>query len=161
MNNDPSDYEQIRARTERRLSPMLKLHRRRTRLAVQFVIFCSFLLLNGLLYLSLQDHSLAMAFLDEYRWYMIFMVIWPVWLLALIIIAINLGLAFRREGFIQREMSREIDLERLRLLREPSQADQFSEKPKRMVSLSDDGELIENDELPDEPLRRNMNHREG
>jgi len=158
MSYDSIDYQRIRARTERRLSPMLKLHRRRTLFVVYIVLGCLFLLLNGLIY-----ETLSKQFSPEtvQNWYAAVMIGSMLWLTSVIIIAIGLALAFRREGFIQREMSREIDLERLRLLREPSQAEWNSEKPKRAVSLADDGELIASDELPDTPLRRNMNHREG
>ena len=96
-----------------------------------------------------------------------------IWLIALVYYALNLWADFRREGFIQREMNKEAELERLRLsivlarfgesVDDPlSQTLQRkSEKPKRTLSLSDDGELIANDELPDKPLRQNLNHREG
>jgi len=157
MNYDPIDYQRVRAHTEQRLSPMLKLHRRRTLFVIYIALGCLFLLLNWLV-----DERLSNQFSSAtvQNWYAIIMIGSMFWLSSVIIIAIGLALAFRREGFIQHEMSREIDLERLHLLRAGGQVEQFSEKPKRTVSLSDNGELIATDELPDKPLRQNINRRE-
>lgn len=183
MSYDSIDYQRIRARTEQRIMPLLRLYRRRIWLFGHIV---AFLLLNWFMYSSPWN---ATFFSTEETSYVNFdgtsgtftrhfpysalLLISVIWLIALVYYALNLWADFRREGFIQREMNKEAELERLRLsivlarfgesVDDPlSQTLQRkSEKPKRTVSLSDDGELIANDELPDTPLRRNTNHREG
>jgi len=182
MNNDPSDYHRIRAYAEERLKPMLRLQRQR---ALLFFNVLMFLVVNALVY-SQSDNPIfwniqQRQFSDYNGVIQTYTTVTPynsviaaslIWFVLLIIHAFSVTVAFRHEGAIQRQMNKEAELEKLYLsielarlggTAEPlSQTSQrVSEKLKRTVSLTDDGELIANDELPDKPLRRNMNQREG
>ena len=181
MNDEPSDYQRIRAYAEERLKPMLRLQRQRS---MWFVHMLTFMVINFLVYatadspvlFNIQDHHFTVNGAQEWFWtstpYPLTVIVSLVWFVVLIVHLLNVTVAFRNEGAIQREMNKATELEnlhlsielaRLRGSAEPlSQTSQRkSEKPKRTVTLSDDGELIANDELPDKPLRRNMNQREG
>ncbi len=79
-----------------------------------------------------------------------------VWLLLLIFHGLTVWMAFARERTVQREIERELELEKMRLqlelarLNKSDVMDSEQEKPKRVTGLSDDGELV----LEDQPLRR-------
>ena len=183
MSYDSIDYQRIRARTEQRIMPLLRLQRRRTWLLFHTAFF---VMLNLVIYsvetpvtfvredmvISYTDSG-ATAMIHSTHPYIAIILLSLMWMFLLIANFMVVSMAIRRENVIQREMNKEAELERLRLsivlarfgesVDDPlSQTLQRkSEKPKRTVSLTDDGELIANDELPDKPLRQNMNHREG
>ncbi len=84
------------------------------------------------------------------------------WFALIVVHVIITWMAFGRERMIQREVNREMELEKMRLQIEltrarglDSEPDEL-EKPKRGVSLTDDGEL-HFEETP--ARRRSTNHR--
>jgi len=182
MNNDPSDYQRIRAYAEERLKPMLRLRRQRT---IWFIHMLIFMVTNFLIYatadspllFNIQDHQYTDNGAQGWFWtstpYPLTIIVSLIWFVGLIIHLFSVTVAFRDESAIQREMSKATEFEKLRLsielarlgrtVDEPLlQTSQWkNEKPKRTVSLTDDGELVANDELPDKLLRQNTNQHEG
>ncbi len=177
MSDDPIDYERVRARTEKRLAPLLALRKRRMWLYIHIV---AFVVLNGIEYslfwspLFFDSVSTTHEFSgNTYTFvahspYPLVILMSAIWLVALIGFAINVTTAFRREGFIQREMKDDLELERLRMMASlarggsgvPDYIDppEMGEKFKRNLLLGDDGELIAEEE--DRP-RRGANGRNG
>ena len=150
MSDHEIDYEHVRAQTERRLAPMLRLHHRRTRLLAYTFVYI-------MLILSAQSW-LAAPYNDT-----IIMLI-SVCFALLMALTLQFIFAWRRETMMQAEMKHELEIERLRLLHglaRGTDGDGLAEKAKRSVSLSDDGELItEGDDSPAESLQQRANHRE-
>ncbi len=180
MSNDPLDYQQIRTLTEQRLAPILRLRQRRMWLFIHIVAFA---VLNMLLYSNAMfpdpvfydSHPVTWTNLDGslettiyHSPYSLVVIISALWLIAIIGFVINVTAAFRREGFIQREMKDDLELERLRMMASLARggsgesgyidSPEMGEKRKRNLSLGDDGELIA--EEADRP-RRGANGRGG
>ncbi len=181
MSPDPIDYEAVRARVEKRLEPRMRLLRRRAWLFAHILIFVAVMLLiyntghDGSLFFFSTSHSVPEnSFTDiatgapviipgytylEWQPYALVSLLSFGWLLLVILHALNVWMAFGRERVIQREMDREMELEKMRLQLELAQAgsagaiDGESEKPKRGTVLADDGELS----FENETVRRDMN----
>jgi len=149
MIDDSIKHDYIRAKTEQRMMPMMRLRQRQFWLVLFAFVFI-----------------IASFFINVLRGTEIYNVVMPLFWLCFalgMIQTVRFMFDFQREHALQKEMKREMELERLRLLHDlayPEQVKMATEKLKNTVSLSDDGELIANDELPDTPLRQNMNHRE-
>jgi hypothetical protein len=179
MSSNHIDYEAVRDQVERRLAPRIRLLRRRWWLFAHIAIFLTimaFIHVNdhtgSLFYYSTSGTVATQSFPDpgggtpitipEYTYinwqpYPLVSFISAIWFIVLILHVLNIWMAFGRERLIQREMDREIELERMRLQLELAHAtgmpadDHTSEKPKRLVRLSDDGELLH------EEIRGNTN----
>jgi len=149
MIDDSIKHDYIRAKTEQRMMPMMRLRQRQFWLVLFAFVFI-----------------IASFFINVLRGTEIYNVVMPLFWLCFalgMIQTVRFMFDFQREHALQKEMKREMELERLRLLHDlayPEQVKMATEKLKNTVSLTDDGELIANDELPDKPLRRNMNQRE-
>ena len=182
MSDNLIDHETVRARVEKRLEPRLKLLRRRAWLIAHFVIFLAGMLIiystefgKSIFYWSSSYTIPASRFLDadgkpfeiaaQTVWtsqpYPATNLLTVLWFLAIVIYALNLWSAFSRERAIQREVDREMELEKMRMQLELGGAGRASgnepdaEKPKRVARLSDDGELL----YEQESARRGKNHR--
>ncbi len=149
MIDDSIKHDYIRAKTEQRMMPMIRLRRQQFWLVLFAFVFI-----------------IATFFTNALRGTETYNVVMPLFWLCFalgMIQTVRFMFDFQREHALQKEMKREMELERLRLLHDlayPEQVKMATEKLKNTVSLTDDGELIANDELPDKPLRQNMNHRE-
>ena len=149
MIDDSIKHDYIRAKTEQRMMPMMRLRQRQFWLVLFAFVFI-----------------IASFFINVLRGTEIYNVVMPLFWLCFalgMIQTVRFMFDFQREHALQKEMKREMELERLRLLHDlayPEQVKMATEKLKNTVSLTDDGELIANDELPDKPLRHNMNQRE-
>ena len=149
MIDDSIKHDYIRAKTEQRMMPMMRLRRQQFWLVLFAFVFI-----------------IAIFFVSALRGTEIYNVIMPLFWICFalgMIQTVRFIFDFQREHALQKEMKREMELERLRLLHDlayPEQVKMASEKLKNTVSLNDDGELIANDELPDKPLRQNINQRE-
>jgi len=149
MIDDSIKHDYIRAKTEQRMMPMMRLRQRQFWLVLFAFVFI-----------------IASFFINVLRGTEIYNVVMPLFWLCFalgMIQTVRFMFDFQREHALQKEMKREMELERLRLLHDlayPEQVKMATEKLKNTVLLTDDGELIANDELPDKPLRRNMNQRE-
>jgi hypothetical protein len=169
------DHESVRARVEQRLAPRMRLLRRRFWLFAHIVIFITTMLTiysggnhaNSPLYFLADTYTIpASSFLgptgetiniaaqtfESWQPYPLVTFLSLVWFIVLILHIVNIWAAFGRERLIQREMDREMELEKMRLQLALAGANQRNipdtdlEKPKRVASLSDDGELIFDDE---------------
>jgi hypothetical protein len=174
------DYEAVRDQVQRRLAPRIRLLRRRWWLFAHiaiFLIIMAFVHVNdhtgSLFYYSTSGTVAAQSFpgpngsttIPEYTYtnwqpYPLATAISAIWFIVLILHVLNIWIAFGRERLIQREMDREIELERMRLQLElahvtgSSAGDNEVEKPKRLVRLSDDGELLHEEIRGDTNRRR-------
>lgn len=173
MSDYEIDHEIVRAHAEKRLEPRIKLWRRRRWLLVLivgFVLFTMFVhgpyslygvLLErmGLLYWDSQLSTfVSKTLIDPMLWAA---ALWIAWGLFIPMYAVSLFLAFGREGAIQREINREMELEKMRLQlqlarirRGDTEFDE--EKPKHVASLSDDGEIL----FEEKPTWRNTSRRQ-
>ncbi len=171
MSFDPVDYRRIRAQTEERLKPLIRLQRLRNWLLLEIGLFIAALILVFGGY-----HPEFWATVDEKfqdPWgnvntyshsvptvlYNTLVAIAVIWFVLMIVQALVLWMSFRHELFIQREMNKALELERLHLA--TRLADQLAleqseprEKPKRSAWLSDDGELIHGEPAQGIPWKR-------
>ncbi len=149
MADDSIKNEYIRAKTEQRLLPMIRLRRRQVGLLIFAFVFIPL--------------TFVMNVLRGSEVYNVLMPLFWICFVLGIIAVIRYGLDFQRENALQKEMKREIDLEHLRLLHDlayPDQGRQRGEKLKNTLSLSDDGELIAN-EAPDARVNHLPNQASG
>ncbi len=148
MPDDALKHELIRAQTEARLDPMLRLRRR------QF-------LLLGMLPVYFFLMGITMVLRGSAIYDLLMPLTWVVFVL-LFIQVVRFAIDYHHETIVQRETKKAMELERLRLLHALAYADDavtIGEKAKYGVSLSDDGELSgEDEETQGKPLRRNVAH---
>src|SRR5258708_7713821 len=147
MMDDAIKHDYIRAKTEQRMMPMVRLRRR------QF-----WLLTFAGMFIFLTFFTNALRGNEIYNVVMPFF--WICFALGMIQ-TIRFIFDFQHEVALQNEMKREMELERLRLLHDlafTKQGVQVSEKLKNTLSLSDDGELIANDKLSRSQI--GINHQE-
>ncbi len=173
MSDFEIDHEVLRARAEKRLQPQVRLWWRRRLLyamVLGFVLYTIFVSGPYSVYVQLlvrlrlgvwRDYDFVQTGSTDFI--AIAAAIWVLWGLLIPVYALSVILAYGRERAIQREMNREMELETLRLQLELARARGLSsepdelEKPKRAVSLADDGEL-HFEETP--ARRRSTNHRQ-
>jgi hypothetical protein len=170
------DHESIRARVEKRLAPRIRLLRRRFWLFAHIVIFVVTMLViysggnhaNSPLYFLADTHTIparvfpspdgapinfpAQTF-EVWQPYPLVTFLSLVWFVVVVLHIVNIWAAFSRERVIQREMDREMELEKMRLQLALANASEQNapnaerEKPKRGASLADDGELVFEEEI--------------
>jgi len=178
------DHESVRARVEQRLAPRIRLLRRRFWLFAHIVIFIATILAiysggnheNSPLYFLADTYTMparsfsgptgdviniAAQTFESWQPYPLVTFLSLVWFIVLILHIVNIWAAFGRERLIQREMDREMELEKMRLqlalagVNGRDIPDVELEKPKRVANLSDDGELV----FEDQSARGKTTHR--
>jgi hypothetical protein len=178
MATERPDYDTIRQRAEKRLEPLKKLRRLRLMFLLNLGLFIGMMFTvysratNSIFYQTFTeiypsiDPLTNKEYTYEYTYtqpYPLVILISIVWFFLVLAHAIHVWSAYRHERAIQREMEREttLELERLRLQVELAKSgrlvsdedDYVAEKSKRTMRLSDDGELL-SEEQPRTVSRR-------
>ncbi len=164
ISDQPLDYERIRATVEKRLEPQRRLRQHWLWLILNFILW---FILNLVLY-SLQSPLLGFAkdilatTYDEtgkvlssqvlgtmWQAYPLTIAFTALWFFILVVMGINLFAAGRHERRVQQAITHEVELEKMRLQLELERLRQSTgdvEKAKRTLKLSDDGELVYDDD---------------
>ncbi len=151
------DQDEIRARVQRQLAPQLRMRRQRL---LAFAHFVTFVIVNAVFYsygalVFDVEQTLHPTYDPVLNGFMVpavpvVFIISLFWLALLVVHIISFFARSGRERLIARATNHELELEKLRLqadiARHSDASDASTEKVKRKARLSDDGELIYEDE---------------